>query len=609
MSVIYGCMYFDGRPLSGETLNHMRTRLHHWNADDQGTWQKDHMGMGHLMLYNTPESLHEKLPHCNTHAGLTITADARIDNREEIIHRLQIRTTPADVFPDSILILMLYEKYGRDCVRYLTGDFAFAIWDERNQTLFCARDPMGVKPFFYYYDQHVFAFASEKKGLLAIPEVNKDIDESFLYQLLLWPVDYSDTATLYRHIKRLAPAHTLTVHTDRREFTSHRYWTLDVEKTIYHKRTEDYIEELQHHFETAVRCRLRSHYPIGAELSGGLDSSAITGVACAAGYADDLFTFSNTIPEDTTDENLLAYSERAYMEDVIRYHGIKNAVFITGNIWENPLDEIDFCLEVDDGLEAWDPLWQAPSKKAAWERHVRTLLSGFPGDQLVTNNGWHAYLMDRENSSSIRYFLGSKGYKDLNRRLWSLVPRWMEYGYRKTRNLYHHFMPKNHEPFVIPLAYRLRHGDEQWSHPYFRERFVSYRHFLRAALIKPRVGLRLEAETRHGLYFKLEPRFPMADIRLTQYYLSMPDELKVNGTISRETFRKAVRPYLPETVFLRDSKSGNVAPFKFNAEVNKKHQDIANEIALKVRNKIVKKLNKNTYISSAYLRVIRWIEK
>jgi len=608
MSAVYGCVQLGDRPVVTETLRAMEAGLHHWHADDRDIWHRGRAGLGHLMLYNTPESLQEKLPLHNAPAGLTITADARIDNRDEIIHRLDCDRTAARHFPDSTLILMLYERFGADCVHYLAGDFAFAVWDEKKQLLFCARDQMGVKPFFYYHDRHLFAFATEQKGILALPEANRDIDEGYLYSLLFPQHDYSDTETLYRHIKRLAPAHTLTVDVAANRLHIRRYWTLDVEKRAHHSRAADYIEELRHHFEIAVQCRLRSHYPIAAELSGGLDSSSIVGVACASGWADRLITLSNVIAPGTTDETLLRTSERPFIDDVIRFHGIRNPVFITENIWDDPLEEADFVLKLNDGPQAWEGLWQVPAREAARRRQVRTVLSGFPGDQLVTNKGWHDYVIARENTSLIRYLRDSRNYEDLNRRLWSLMPYSIEYGYRKARNLFGHFRKDPAAAFVIPLKYRLRHGDNRWSHPYFRERFQSYRHFLRAALIKPRVGLRMEGESRCGLYFGHEPRFPMADIRLAQYYLSIPDTLKVAGSMSRETFRKAARSYLPDSVYFRDSKAGNLAPFRSEQDAVRKQQEAAHQIAASLTGNGILKLRKKSS-DPGRLSILRWLQQ
>ena len=208
MSAIFGKCNADDEPVAGG-VELMLGAMNQWQADDKNTWVNGNTGMGHLMLYNTPESLNEKLPLYDSLAQLCITADARIDNREDLYALLNINTPAERLMPDSSLILLAYKKYGADCVKHLVGDFAFAIWDEREQRLFCARDQMGVKPFFYYQNSRFFAFASEKKGLLCLPGVDKAINKAYFYSYLIRPLVQAADTTIYENIHRLPPAHTL----------------------------------------------------------------------------------------------------------------------------------------------------------------------------------------------------------------------------------------------------------------------------------------------------------------------------------------------------------------------------------------------------------------
>jgi len=279
MSSIFGKFNTDIKPIDPIDLKIMQDELNHWGADNSGVWINGNTGLGHLMLYNTPESLNEIQPLYDSLSRLSITADARVDNREELYPLLQIRTPEEKLLPDSKIIMLLYKKYNADCVKYLIGDFAFAIWDEKEQKLFCARDQMGVKPFFYYNGADFFAFASEKKGLLCLQGVDKAIDKQFFYNKVFRNSVQAADTTIYKNIRRLAPAHTLTFYPSANKIQLDHYWDLDAYKETRFQRKEDYYEALLHHFETAVQCRLRTVYPIGSQLSGGLDSSAITGVA------------------------------------------------------------------------------------------------------------------------------------------------------------------------------------------------------------------------------------------------------------------------------------------------------------------------------------------
>lgn len=162
MSGIVGIIYADNRSVESKKLEQMTAKIAHRGLDGIHTWYGEGIGLGHLMLWTTPESVQEKLPLLNTTRYLILTADARIDNRSELIDALNLEKN----ITDSQIILAAYEKWGTCCCEYLLGDFAFAIWEHRQKRLFCARDHLGVKPFFYYHSPEFFIFASEIKSTL-----------------------------------------------------------------------------------------------------------------------------------------------------------------------------------------------------------------------------------------------------------------------------------------------------------------------------------------------------------------------------------------------------------------------------------------------------------
>jgi asparagine synthase (glutamine-hydrolysing) len=149
MSAITGIFNRNGLEVKPELMKKMNNRLSHRGLDGSGIYCNGPVAMGHQMLKTTPESLHEKLPFHDEKTGLTITADARIDNRQELSEKLGI-SDRVDV-PDSYFILKSYQTWGDKCPEELIGEFAFVIWDEINESLFCARDHIGVKPFYYYF--------------------------------------------------------------------------------------------------------------------------------------------------------------------------------------------------------------------------------------------------------------------------------------------------------------------------------------------------------------------------------------------------------------------------------------------------------------------------
>ena len=220
------------------------------------------------MLWTTPESLYEELPFEKD--GLVITADARIDNRKELSKELGIQDK--ENIPDSYFILMAYKRWNEECLDKLLGDFAFAIWDKNLDKLFCARDHMGVKPFYYYLSDDLFVFGTEIKAIFTFTEIPIKLNEKKL--ALFFMKDIMDKElTFYEDIKCLPAAHNLTV--NKHKIVLKTYWELNPNSEIIMDSEEDYVEAFLEIFVEAVRCRLRSSVPIGFELSGGLDSSSI----------------------------------------------------------------------------------------------------------------------------------------------------------------------------------------------------------------------------------------------------------------------------------------------------------------------------------------------
>ena len=335
MSGIVGIYQRQGEQVSAEQLNSMVESIAHRGTDGSKVWHEGNVGLGHLMLHTTPESLIEELPFCDRLTDTTITADARIDNRNELIDLLDLKRERAEKISDSSLILRAYHKWGRDCPAKLIGDFAFAIWDGREQRFFCARSPMGIKPFYYYCSPTLFAFASEIKALFCLPQITKEINQlRIAYQLTGCFED--EEITFYQDISRLPPAHNLVI--NRESKTSQEYWALDPNRRLKLGSDREYAEAFRELFVEAVRCRLRSAFPIGSTLSGGLDSSSITCTArkLLAGSDRELHTFSAIFP-NLPKSDLARIDERYYM-NVVKSGGSLKSHDIRADLLDPLLD-------------------------------------------------------------------------------------------------------------------------------------------------------------------------------------------------------------------------------------------------------------------------------
>ncbi len=381
MSALFGIYYLDGRRVNDAELERMGEALAHRGGEGQAVLKRGSVGFGHLMRWTTPESKTEKLPRFNAEQGTLITCDGRVDNRDELIAFLGL-TGKKEEISDSQVILAAYERWGAACAKQILGDFAFVIWDEAKKELVAARDIFGVKPFYYYLNEKMFIFASEIKALLTHPDVPRRLNEIMVADHLLWCTEDKEI-TFYKDILRLPAARTMTV--TPRKTRMERYWALDPHYELKLKSDEDYAERFRAIFIASVRARLRSAYPVGSLLSGGLDSSSIVCVArglWAKKQRGEFHTFSAVF------DDVSECDEKPFIRAVtdlgwLRSHEIRADLV-------PPFFEIDKIFRaLDEGHNCNLPFLWGGVYPAAKEAGVRVLLDGDGGDEAVSRGYPH----------------------------------------------------------------------------------------------------------------------------------------------------------------------------------------------------------------------------
>ena len=337
------------------------------------------------MLWTTPESLIEKLPLVNRANNIVITSDCRIDNREELIAALQLNNRSSEKITDSELVLGAYEKWGEECPQHLLGDFVFAIWDKRKQTLFCARDHMGVKPFYYYHQPgKLFAFGSEIKALLCLPEVPSRLNEVRIADYLNLILE-DEAITSYQGILRLPPAHSMVVNLE--GIKTSCYWSLDRNHEIKLDSDAAYAEEFRKIFTEAVRCRLRSAFPIASQLSGGLDSSSVTCVARNILIEKDKQnnqkkTKLHTI--STIFDYIKECDERPFINAVLEQGGLIPHYIHGDKV--GPLSSLEDVFQYEEeGFLGASHFYPWIANRTANELGIRIVLDGLDGDTTVSH--------------------------------------------------------------------------------------------------------------------------------------------------------------------------------------------------------------------------------
>lgn len=309
MCGICGEFNFSKRNVNKDIMHSMLDVLHHRGPDDEGVYIHEAIGLGHKRL-SIIDLDTGRQPMSNEEQNVYIVFNGEIYNFRELRKELKSSGHVFKTKSDTEVILHCYEEHGFEFLKKLHGMFAFAIWDERTRILFCARDRLGKKPFFYAFVHDTFIFASEIKALLKHPSVKKDInlkaiDYYLTYQYIPAPM------SIFKDIFALLPAHTLTVYENRRHVIA-SYWEITFKQKT-RLSLHEAEEVLLYKLKEAVRTRMISDVPLGAFLSGGIDSSII--VALMSEYSErPVKTFSIGFEEES-------FSELSYARQIAkRYH-------------------------------------------------------------------------------------------------------------------------------------------------------------------------------------------------------------------------------------------------------------------------------------------------
>ena len=567
MSGIFGIFNRDGAPVEEQELAQMAEVMGYRGPDGVRWQQHGAVGLGHLMLWTTPESLQETLPLENASGQLILTADARIDNRAELIATFGWKDRPALEISDSQLILAAYEKWGTACPKHLLGDFAFAIWDAHQQQLFCAVDPIAVRPLCYFYTATRFVFGSEIKALHTLPDAPRAINEARIASHLTLVPCHEPGETFYQGIYRLPPGQCLTV--TRAELHSETYWQLDPERTIHLPSDQAYAEAFREIFSKAVRCRLRSAYPQGVQLSGGLDSCSVTAMA------------RQLLPDDTPLSIFSAYfdgpsdtDERPYVNDLLAL-GNYEPYSIDGNRID-PTQRIEEFLSYQDEPLFNSFIWvDRHLQGLAHEQGVRIMLDGIDGDstvapiylrnsylpELLRTGRWWRFWQELDGHS--RRFGSARWKAALKFGLQPWLPAWFidkVYQWRGTPRV-GTSAPLSMDLIQPEFARRLgliEHFQAQGGYYWWPHKTGRQAHFAEAS--HGYVG-RVEMIQSVASLFAIEFRHPFADRRLLEFCLALPESQKLYQGWNRIIMRRALGDLLPESVRQRPDKAGLVGSY------------------------------------------------
>ncbi len=319
MCGICGELRFDGRAPEAATLSRMNERLARRGPDDEGVFVTGPMGFGHRRLSVIDLSDRSHQPMVDDELGLSLVFNGAIYNYRALRSELQDVGYRFFSEGDTEVILKAFHHWGERCVERLHGMFAFAIWSEKLQRLFLARDRLGIKPLYFSHTKNTFRFASNLQALLAAGDVDTDIDPVGLHHQLTLHAVIPAPHTILKGVRKLAPGHTMIVEHDA-QVQQQKYWHLSATRPTEPKHEIEWTHLIHDALRKAVERRLSvADVPVGVLLSGGLDSSLLVGLLAEAGV-QDLRTFSIGF-EDIAGE---AGSEFEYSDAVVQRFGTRH---------------------------------------------------------------------------------------------------------------------------------------------------------------------------------------------------------------------------------------------------------------------------------------------
>ena len=556
MCGICGIVYHDpSQPVTEQQVQLMNHAIRHRGPDDSGIYVCNNVGLGFRRLAIIDLSPAGHQPMTNEDGSVWIIFNGEIYNYQELREELLTKGHEFRSHTDTETILHLWEEEGEHCVERLRGMFALAIWDSKQQCLFLARDREGKKPLFYAQLEDRLLFGSEIKTILQDPDFHSSPDLEAIHLYLAYqsvPAPYS----AFKGIKKLPPAHILLY--KKGQVSLRRYWKLSYKEKRIIRTPQDEIalqEEIIERLREAVRIRLMSEVPLGAFLSGGIDSSII--VALMAGLIDQpVKTFSIGF---TYDE----YNELPYARQVAQRYETHHHEFIVTPDAQAIFPELVWHYNEPFADASAIPTYYV-SKLA--REHVTVILTGDGGDENFA--GYPRYQNQGEYALRKKYLpllynlLHPKGimqtivkhgggWSNNVKRLRELDQQKLLYYYRIT-----HF----HEGYQSQL-YTSEFWDQlngltavDWMLDIYRQSDAS--NFLDATLdLDLRLYLPDTLMTKTdiaSMAHSLEARAPMLDYQFLEFVASIPSELKLkDGSQSKYIFKKAVEPYLPHEVIYR----------------------------------------------------------
>lgn len=560
MSGIAGVLRLDDQGVNVHTLQRVANALRKYGPDRSDIAVKPKVGFVHTLMRVTPEDQFDRQP-WHTPNGSMITADVRLDNRDDVLARVGILPSEVSQWSDSRVLLAAWEIIGDEIWPILRGPFAVAIWSPHKGALTLARDHLGLHVLMWHQNAKFFAFATMPKGLFAFGDIPCRLNENKLADVLV--LNHSDHGTtIYQNIFRVHPASVLQVNLSG-STKQCRFWSPTSIQPIKRPSDQAYADGLRECLDVAVRRQMRSAFPIGCLLSGGLDSSSVCALAARASREKNqriaAFTgvprqgFAGPVPDGTYAD------EKPYVEAIARALGNVDVTYVTSDE-ENELSDLNrFFIALDGPVpNPSDLSWILTLLRTARSTGRRVLLGGLYGNYTISWNGWPQV---SDHLRRGRFFTALRQAHQFYRSTpcsgyaaaWKLllepllphyIARWADRRRRRTLTppwQDHSAINVNFANVTGVEARALRDGHDFLYRMRPDER-------LRGLASVDYIGDWCAAEKA---ITGVEVRDPTADVDVVCYCLGVPPEQYLSEHVDRSLVRRAMWGLLPETVLTK----------------------------------------------------------
>ncbi|MBW2999234.1 asparagine synthase (glutamine-hydrolyzing) [Candidatus Woesearchaeota archaeon] len=548
MCGITGIYNFRKETVDNELLKEMTNILHYRGPDDSGYFVDKNIGLGHRRLSIIDLSEKGSQPMHNEDETVWVKFNGEIYNFEELKKDLEKKGHRFYSDTDTETIVHAYEEYGEDCVKHLRGMFAFSIWDSKNKKLFLARDRVGKKPIFYFADKERFVFASELKSLLLDDSIAKEIDMTALSHYLTFgyvPAPLS----IFKSIKKVMPSHTLTVQDGK--ISTRKYWDITYKPKLASQ--QYFKKKLLEELKQAVKLRMISDVPLGAFLSGGIDSSSI--VAMMAKLSDEpVKTFSIGFDEEP-------YSELKYARIVAEKFNTDHKEMVVRPDAAEILPKLVWHYNEPFADQAAVPTYYL-SKMT--REHVTVALNGDGGDESFA--GYPRYVVDKivryynhvpnPMRKAFTYFANKVPYT--NFRMISRIQKGLAAAKMKPEDRYIYVMS-----YFDEGGLKKEISSEKLNSLKANSNNVLMDHFNEcnsSSITNRMMYVDIKKYIPEDLMVKvdiasmansLEGRSPYLDHNLMEFAATIPPSLKLKGMTTKYILKKALHPLLPEEIIHR----------------------------------------------------------